>query len=732
MVEQSSKDEFEHVTEVYIPQTAFQPDNIPDALKELPRWVTWALVKTNRSKPDDKPTKRPVRKSHTNPYKHKIDIAKWSTPDRQYTFDHCLQILQDSPSMAGLGFIPHPDDGVVVIDYDNLFIDNNISPGDPRLKHINKASDETFVEYSQSGNGAHIFLFGELDSRHNDSAGSGVEIYPGKKQSFIAMTGVPYNDAPSVVNTDQELIDAHVKEFFKKSNRSSNSSNHNNSDDYNDSRSEEYSGYEIPEHIPNGNRNNELTRLCGFLFSTLQDAKEVAARMFVHNQELCETPVSTEELQSIINSIGSRHNAKYKHLIDNIYHIRATNTWYDFNDSTELTANSLDISHIKEFPGKKGSKPLISKWLANQPGFNQAADFTWSPLPYGDSERTIEHDGRKLLNTWKGYTITPRSGDVQPWLDHLDHLIPEADYRRALLWWIAFTIQNPHIKVNWQPIILGVSGAGKDALFRPIATILGNAFKSIGNRDIKGDYDDGLYQTKLLHISEAKGLSGQAIEFYKRITATESSVMQILNIKGKAKVIQHNICNVLVITNNLDAMKFSRDERRAFVLRSPKIMTEEQQTAYFDNWLEKDGPEILFDYLLNYDLSEYKPGIRPYKTIHFDSLFEITQSDVEIQLEEVLESFNAALPDHLRRIVGGDDKYGLAKIKVWLESNGWKRWDDGDSNKRIKRRVGGAHSAPKSRHWYVRIGSEFDGCSPTEMCIEVERIEDLMVRQYKF
>ena len=707
--------DYEHVSQIFIPQTKFQPDDIPDALKELPRWVIWSLVKTTRQKPDDKPTKRPVRLSSSNPLGHKIDVAKWSTPDKQYSFEHCLELYSDNPGLiGGLGFIPNPDDGIVVIDYDNYFPSTT---DDKRTKYIEAFVETTFVEYSQSGKGLHVFLFGDLLNRHNDSAGSGVELYPGKKQSFIAMTGVPYNDAPSVVNTDQEAIDAHIKEFFKTKQKSS---------------TDDYSSYEIPEHIANGNRNNELTRLCGWLFSQIHDVKEVAARMFAYNQELCETPLSTDELQTIINSIGSRHSAKFKHLTDNIYHIRATNTWYDFSDHTELTANSLDISHIKEFPGKKGGRPLLSKWLASHPDFNQAADFTWSPIPYGTDKRTVLIDGRKLLNTWKGFAVEPKPGDVQPWLDHLAHVVPEANYRKALLWWIAFTIQQPHVKVNWQPIILGVSGAGKDALFRPIATMLGSAYKAIGNRDIKGDYDDGLYQTKLLHISEAKGLNGHAIEFYKRITAKEASTTQLLNIKGKAQVIQQNICNVLVITNNLDAMKFSKDERRAFVLRSPFIMTENQQKVYFDEWLDNDGSSYLFHYLLNYDLSEFKPGIRPYRTNHFDALFDITQSDQEVKLEEVTESFDAALPDFLKIMVGADDRYSIAHIKVWLENNGWKRWDEYSTGRRIKRKINGENCPPKSRQWYVRIGGPFDGSSPVDMCLECERIEALMMKQYKF
>lgn len=733
------KDQYEHVTTVALPPlTPFNPDDIPDTLTSLPRWVLWSLVHTTRMAPDAKPAKRPIRLSSTNPHGPGIDVARWSTPDRQYTFKHCLDIYNQELAKGnhhihGLGFIPHPDDSVVVIDYDALFDTTAAIPADdPRAALVQRAATLTWVEYSQSGKGAHVYLIGHLAQRHNDSASSGVEMYPGKKQSFIAVTGRTYGDAPNIVNDGPEaqaLIDDHLATFFNKSNRTDDSSS-------DDSSTDDYTGYVPPDHIPNGNRNNEMTRLCGWLFSRLGSLAEVAAEMFRLNQELCETPLSTEELQTIINSISQRQNSKHQHLIDDIWHIRATDTWYDFKDNTELTANSLNISHIKEFPGKKDTRPHLSKWLAKQPGFNEAADFTWLPLPHKKVQRSVIIEGRRLLNTWRGFAIEPVPGTVQPWLTHLAHVVPEENYRRALLWWIAFTIQQPDVKCHWQPVILGISGAGKDALFRPIANILGNSFKSIGNKDIKGDYDDGLYQTKLLHISEARGLSGNAIEFYKRITAVESSENQMLNIKCHGKVVQRNICNVVVITNNLDAMKFDHTERRPLVLSSPKVMSGAQQVAYFDKWLDRNGSAHLFDYLLSYDLSEFKHSIRPYRTVHFDRMFDMTQSDMEVSLYELLCEFDIALPQHLKHMVDGKDSkrgnYDIAAIQKWLQSNGWKRWDDNDPSKKINKKIDGIMQTPKSRLWHVRAGSRFDGCSAKDMFDEVERVEEELTKRHKF
>ena len=704
--------EYEHITEIFASQP-FITDFIPQELQEYPRWVLWSLCKTNRAKPEDKPTKRPARLSKNAI--HGIDVARWSTTDRQYTYDYCIELYaKHADKFNGLGYIPHPDDDIIVVDYDNCF---PLKDDDPRKQFLNWAVDNTFVEYSQSGNGAHIFIRGKLENRHNDSAGSGVEMYPGKKQSFIAMTGIRYMDAPAIIADAQDIIDAHIKTFFNKHKHKHSNSN---------------GSYEIPDHIPNGNRNVEMTKLCGYLMSILTDIKDVYTQMIDYNQSLCETPLELAEIQTIVDSIYKRHTSKFAYLVENVYHVRASNTWFDFSDMTELSADSLNVSNLKEFSGKKNEKPKLSTWLPKQQGFNQVSDYTWLPVPYEHENRIVIYENRRLLNRWRGFAIIPKQGNVQPWLDHLAHLVVEDDYRRALLWWIAYTIQHPDKKINWQPIILGASGAGKDGLFRPIATILGSAFKSIGNKDIKGDYDDGLVGTKLLHISEAQGLRSNAVEFYKRITATESSDMQMLNPKSMAKIWQRNVYSVLVITNNLDAMKFTADERRAFVLRAFTVMNEQMKKAYFDDWLDKDGAAHLFYYLLNYDLSEFTPGLRPFKTKYFDELFDITRTDDEVNIEALLESYDIALPELIRSAIKMDSNYTNTKILVWLQEHGWARWDEGQESRRIKRSINGKQCTPKNRSWYVRKSSRFYQSSPAEMCLEVERVEAEFIKKSKF
>jgi len=498
----------------------------------------------------------------------------------------------------------------------------------------------------------------------------------------------------------------------------------------------------IPDKVYEGGskdspgRDTTMTKICGRLIAKGVSLEAVLAKMIGYNEAICVPPLPISDITRIVQSVNSIHQRnqaeRYGHILENIYHIKETNTWYDFSDDSEVTGQALDTAYAVEFPGGNNKPKKITKFLSEHPEAKRVVNRTWLPMPYQTEARVI-HDGkRSLLNTWRGFAIEPSPGSVQPWLDLLAHVIPEEDYREALLWWMAYTMQHPDKKISWQPIIIGTQGAGKDALFEPLAKILGKAYRMGGNDSLVDGYDDDLYETKLLHISEAYGLSGKAIDHYKRITATEASDMQTLNIKSKAKVMQRNICSVVVISNNIDAMKFDREERRAFVLRAPEKLTEEQKSAYYEGWLHLGGSAHLFHYLLNYDLSKFTPTTRPYRTTHFDALLDITMSDSDIKMEELLSEFEAALPSLIIDHIGIDDRYNNLnkRVKAYLEGNGWVRWDSTAKMKDPKIRKSG-EPKPESRDWYVKKGGKFDGCKARDMYDEAQRVRDIFAKKSK-
>lgn len=710
--------DFEQIVEVK-GSKCFNQFGIPVELKQLNRWVCWSLIVTNKSK-GDKPQKRPVAPAYKSEFG--IRVAKWAAPEHQMSFEDAYELYEDNENIHGLGFIPSQDDGIVVIDYDRcLSTDKSLVLGDKRNKHI-QGFTNTFVETSVSGKGLHVFLKGKLPTgRKNKGDTVGVELYPGNKPAFIAMTGEVFADSPLVLADGAAAIARHLSEFFGESGKTSSKQ-----------------PFEIPDSLGEGNRNSGLTQICGWLYSQGMQKSDVLAYLLKYNEFKVTPPLSESEVIAIHKSISRAQEDKdavkeqeLQSYLNDIYHIRTHAMWFDFKGHVLVSAESLNTTYYnKEFKGKKDSLPLISNWLKAQANFKSAENVSWLPVPYGTEQRIIQSDnGASMVNTWRGFAVEPKEGNVQPWLDHLAHVVPEEDYRSALLWWIAYTIQHPDKKVSWQPIILGISGAGKDALFMPIAKILGRAYKSIGNKDIKGDYDDGLWQTKLLHISEASGLKGNTIDFYKRITAPEGDSMMLLNIKGQKKVEQPNICNVLVITNNLDAMKFDITERRAFILNAPIVMTEEQTVKYFEEWMHVGGTEALFHYLLQYPLTDYTPTKLPFLTTHFYEMFDMTRDKEESNIRYDWEDSKGLFKHDFVQFRTLSEQYpdlSKAKLKQALELFGFEKVDAIVT--KVQKTIAN-EKVYKARDWWVvkthpclRAAEYFDAIDAVEKLVAKELV----------
>lgn len=660
--------EFDKITEV-VGSKCFNQFGIPVELKQINSWLCWSLVKTSKSK-GDKPQKRPVLPAHWLEFG--IRLAKWKDKAHQMSFEDAYELYENNENIHGIGFVPSPENEIIVIDYDRcLSADKTPMLGDKRTKHIQQLCKESFTEVTVSGKGLHVYLKGKLPTgRKNKGSTIGVELYPGLSQGFIATTGEVFDDSPLVLADGATTIVKHLQEFFGETGQAN-----------------DKPAYSIPDSLGEGNRNSGMTQICGWLYSQGMQKSDILTYLLKYNEFKVVPPLSETEVLAIHKSISKAQEAKdavkeqeLQSYLNDIYHIRTHAMWFDFKGHVLVSAESLNTTYYnKEFKGKKDSLPLISNWLKAQANFKSAENVSWLPVPYGTEQRIIQSDnGATMVNTWRGFAVEPKEGNVQPWLGHLAHVVPEEDYRSALLWWIAYTIQHPNKKVSWQPIVLGISGAGKDALFMPIAKILGRAYKSIGNKDIKGDYDDGLWQTKLLHISEASGLKGSTIDFYKRITAPESDSMMLLNIKGQKKVEQPNICNVLVITNNLDAMKFDITERRAFILHAPTVMTEEQKTKYFEEWMHIGGAEALFHYLLQYPLTDHTPTKLPFLTTHFYEMFDMTRDKDESSIKYDWEDSKGLFKHDFVQFRTLSEQYpdlSKAKLKQALELFGFVKVD---------------------------------------------------------
>lgn len=626
----------------------FNPSGIPEEMKRYKQWVTWSHVINE----DGTKAKLPVYVNSSGV----INRASWKNPDRQMSYDVALENYYASDLIHGLGFVFSKDDPFVFIDFDKLSVD------DERHQWIDR---DTFCEWSQSGNGLHMVVKGDLERAHKPTSGK-IEIYPHNR--FAAMTGILAGRKQAIVSSDQLVIDALIEAYPYENSRAVRSSRTNSS-------------FELPEVVEEGSRNDTMWKFCCSLFGKGHSIEDATTIAYEANERRFSPPLESsvidDQLERAREFVDSTTQQVDSSLADRYIFVQSDGKYFDTETKITMRKEALNTTHRSIFVGGQGNLPLFANWLEMSPNFRVAQNYVWFPCKYGEDRQIVYINSSLSVNTWQGFAVTPQEGPVDVWLKHLEHVVPEEKYRKNVIQRLAFDIQYPDKKCNWQLVFFGRHGSGKDALITPFSRIFGEASGTIGNKDVKGSFDDGFVKKKIVTVSEVNGLQGDALEELKRKSATENSSLIMLNPKKESKIAQYNLWSIIFITNHSDAMKMNKRERRFFVLRSDNEMKEDDADTYFE-WVNNNGPSYLMHYLLNYDLTDFNPHVLTERTSHFYDMIDSTDNDMESILRDwndlKIKSFsnNIVHPDWIKQdLLEENVKCSISRIKKWLTENKW-------------------------------------------------------------
>lgn len=153
--------------------------NIPAAMRARTQWLVWRYEESNTGKP----TKVPYL---LNGY----DKAKSNDPSTWCNFDQVIQ----AEGFSGIGFAFAEGDGLVGIDLDECFSDSGELVD--WAAEIVELFDGSYVEYSPSGAGLHLFCLGKpLRTGHRklwvnaEGKKIGFEIYDYSSPRYLTVTG---------------------------------------------------------------------------------------------------------------------------------------------------------------------------------------------------------------------------------------------------------------------------------------------------------------------------------------------------------------------------------------------------------------------------------------------------------------------------------------------------------------------------------------------------------------
>lgn len=220
-------------------------------------------------------------------------------------------------------------------------------------------------------------------------------------------------------------------------------------------------------------------------------------------------------------------------------------------------------------------------------------------LPYGS---IVEIEGRKRANTWWPIQVRRVEGDITPFIDHMRLLLPHD--HTVLLYWMAGNVQNPGLKAQWMPLIVGAEGNGKTFFSRCLSRAVGERYTHwVAADKIAAKFNEWLFGKLLYAIEDLKiGHNAAAWEKLKPLITGEN-----VEIEGKG-IDQRSdeICgNFIANSNHFDAIKATRNDRRVAHLHCTQQSIEdlardgitEQYVQKLYAWAEADGYAIVANYL---------------------------------------------------------------------------------------------------------------------------------------
>lgn len=304
--------------------------------------------------------------------------------------------------------------------------------------------------------------------------------------------------------------------------------------------------------------------------------------------------------------------------------------------STKALSNSEAHIMPSDQNSDRGERLDAFKVLREDPVANRVHNERFIP---GAREEIVKQNDVNWLNTYTAPDIIPVEGDASWMLDHILYLCNgDKTIAAQMLDWMAFTAQNPGVKINYAPLLISsAQGVGKDTLGIALARIVGydNAYFLDDGAIAEGRFDF-MKSTSLVIVPEI--MCGERREVANKLKPLITQERIRINEKNVKPYRVDNQANFMMLSNYENAAFIEDEDRRYFVIicrqkpKSPEYFTE----LYGMIW----GEEIstFAHLLLTRDLSEFNPKAPAPHTEHKDTVRQATQNGIEAWLDDAWNS----------------------------------------------------------------------------------------------
>lgn len=261
----------------------------------------------------------------------------------------------------------------------------------------------------------------------------------------------------------------------------------------------------------------------------------------------------------------------------------------------------------------------------------------------------IEIDGYAAVNTYVPINTRRHAGNPEPFLKHMQLLIPDERDRQILMSYMSACVQYPGVKFQWCPLVQGIEGNGKTLLSRCVAFALGEKYTHFPPaQDISEKFNAWMFGKLFIGVEDIRVFENrqEVLEVLKPMITGDRLAKREMQ---QSQVMSDSCANFLLNSNYKDGIQITDRTRRYAPFFSAQ---QEKQDLiecgmggdYFPrlyNWLKADGYAIVNELLHTYAIQdEFNPAVgcqRVPETSSTREAIQVSLGGIEQEIQEAIE-----------------------------------------------------------------------------------------------
>jgi len=206
------------------------------------------------------------------------------------------------------------------------------------------------------------------------------------------------------------------------------------------------------------------------------------------------------------------------------------------------------------------------------------------------------------FNLHRPTTVRPLPGaDYSPWIQFLEHLVPNHTERKQVERWCATLIARPETRMKWALLLVSeTQGTGKGTLGTILVELVGphNASQPSASTVVDSNFNSWIAHKRLVVVAEM--YEGHSWLAYNKLKSIVTDPEITINEKYTREYKTENWAHIFACSNDLRALKIESKDRRWFLPEVTEELWSQEQFADFHTWLKCEGYRAILQWALDY------------------------------------------------------------------------------------------------------------------------------------